>query len=317
MYLADSLELLRRRKADSVDLIVTSPPYALIKKKKYGNESQDDYLDWFRPFAEQFLRVLKPTGSCIINIGGAWTPKLPTRSLYLWDVLTMLVRETGFHLCQDFYWHSPSKLIANEWTAIRKIRPLDSVEHVWWLGKTPWPKASARRTAIPAKTPREKVENSGHSLSTMYSPSGQRRVFRTVNEGGSLPSNLLVMSNAAVHHAYRDHCAEKGVPQHPARFPQALPEFFIRMLTDEGDVVLDPFAGSCTTGEVCEKLRRKWICIESREEYLVGAMGRFPPSYKNPAPWYRIAHPAMLWEYRPENALFPEEPLDPDGGRKR
>ena len=118
-------------KPSSVDLIMTSPPFGLVRKKDYGNEDADRYCDWFRPFAEGFKRALKDDGSLVIDIGGAWIPGLPTRSLYHFKLLIMLVEEFGFHLCQEHYWWNPAKLpTPAEWVNVRRVRVKDAVNCV-------------------------------------------------------------------------------------------------------------------------------------------------------------------------------------------
>lgn len=112
---------------------------------------------------------------------------------------------------------------------------------------------------------RAKLRPSGHDISTNFSK----------DNGGAIPSNLLQLSNTESNSRYQQLCREAGLPIHPARFPAALPEFFVKFLTDENDLVIDPFAGSNVTGEVCERLQRKWIAIELVEEYLVGSKFRF------------------------------------------
>src|ERR1051325_7319354 len=111
IILGDSLTYLDKSiKAESVDLIMTSPPFGLVRKKDYGNEDADRYVAWFEQFAEQFVRVLKPAGSLVIDMGGAWKKGEPTRSLYHFELLVMLCRKFGFHLAQEFFWWNPAKL---------------------------------------------------------------------------------------------------------------------------------------------------------------------------------------------------------------
>ncbi len=143
IFLGDSLKVLQQHvKSKSVDLIMTSPPFGLVWKKDYGNVDSHEYLEWFRPFGEAFKRVLKDSGSLVIDIGGAWIPGQPTRSLYHYELLIMLCREVGFHLAQDFFWWSPSKLpTPAEWVNIRRIRVKDAINCVWWLSPTRWRKA--------------------------------------------------------------------------------------------------------------------------------------------------------------------------------
>lgn len=318
-YWADSVVLLDRLVEDSsVDLIVTSPPFGLVRKKSYGNVDADGYVDWFRPFAEQFRRILKDEGSLVIDIGGAWNKGLPTKSLYQYELLIMLCREYGFHLAQEFYWWNPSRLpTPAEWVNVRRVRVKDAVNSVWWLSPTPWPKASNRRVLQPySDSMNELLEKgykpsrrpSGHEISTKFS----------VNNGAAIPPNLIAAANTESNSRYLRYCEDQGIPPNPARFPSVIPEFFVRMLTESGDLVVDPFGGSCVTGEVAERLTRRWICSEIQDIYLEGARGRFLAE-KTPANGrtkrdeqsYRLARPGLLWDDIVQNTL-PQ-----DGGRTR
>lgn len=317
VYLGDALDVLKKTKTESIDLILTSPPFGLVRKKEYGNVHADEYLDWFKPFAKHFHRVLKNSGSFVLDIGGSWTPGAPTRSLYHFKLLIMLCEEFEFHLAQDFYWWNPSKLpTPAEWVTVRRIRVKDAINTVWWLSKTPWPKASNRRVLQPysssmrdllEKGYRAKLRPSGHDISEKFS----------VDNGAAIPPNLIAVPNTESNSFYLRYCQEKGIKPHPARYPAALPEYFIRMLTDEGDSVFDPFAGSCVTGEVSERLRRRWTCVDTVEEYLVGALARFQgrdaeakPLKDDGSNYYRVPHPGILWN-------GDEVPLPADGGAKR
>lgn len=302
-------------KPDSVDLIMTSPPFGLVRKKSYGNEDADEYCNWFRPFAEGFKRVLKDDGSLVIDIGGAWIPGQPTRSLYHFKLLVMLVEEYGFHLCQEHYWWNPAKLpTPAEWVNVRRVRVKDAVNTVWWLSKTPFPKANNRRVLAPySKSMQDLLRNgyvaklrpSGHDISSKFQK----------DNGGSVPPNLLAIANTESTSRYQEYCRDNNIPIHPARFPPQLPEYFIRFLTEPEDVVLDPFGGSCVTGAVAEVLGRRWVCCEMSEEYLDGALARFEPS---PAPLLKD-RPAS-YEIAPPCAVPVEDadtPLFADGGAKR
>ncbi|MCF3935395.1 site-specific DNA-methyltransferase [Acuticoccus sp. M5D2P5] len=302
-------------KPESVDLIMTSPPFGLVRKKSYGNEDADEYCNWFRPFAEGFKRVLKDDGSLVIDIGGAWIPGKPTRSLYHFKLLVMLVEEYGFHLCQEHYWWNPAKLpTPAEWVNVRRVRVKDAVNTVWWLSKTPFPKANNRRVLAPySKSMQDLLRNgyvaklrpSGHDISSKFQK----------NNGGSVPPNLLAIANTESTSRYQEYCRDNNIPIHPARFPPQLPEYFIRFLTEPGDVVLDPFGGSCMTGAVAEVLGRRWVCCEMSEEYLDGALARFKPS---PAPLLKD-RPAS-YEIAPPCAVPADDadtPLFSDGGAKR
>ncbi len=135
MYCVDSLGFMRSDIGDaSVDLIMTSPPFGLVRKKTYGNIDADNYVTWFHPFGLEFHRILKSHGSLVIDIGGAWNRGQPTRNLYHFELLIMLCKDLGFNLAQEFFWWNPSKLpTPAEWVTVRRVRVKDAVNCVWWL----------------------------------------------------------------------------------------------------------------------------------------------------------------------------------------
>jgi len=316
MYLGDSLDFLHSKASEkSFDLIMTSPPFGLVRKKSYGNEDAEEYCNWFRPFAEGFKRVLKENGSLVIDIGGAWKPGTPTRSLYHFELLIMLCKEYGFHLCQEHYWWNPSKLpTPAEWVNVRRVRVKDAVNCVWWLSPTPWPKANNRRILAPYSVAMLDLLKNGYTAKLRPSGHDISNKFQRHN-GGAVPPNLLAVANTESNGRYQDYCRENGLEIHPARFPAKLPEYFIRMLTNAGDKILDPFAGSCVTGMVAESLHRKWVCIELSESYLRGAIGRFqlplPEGLTDKPVQYAINTPCAL--QLDETGI----PLEEDGGRAR
>lgn len=285
-YLGESLEGLAALPSESVNLVLTSPPYALHFKKEYGNAKKEDYVEWFLPFAREIHRVLREDGSFVLNIGGSYNKGEPTRSLYHFKLLVALVEEVGFKLAQECFWFNPAKMpVPAEWVTVRRIRIRDSVEYVWWLGKTPWTKANNREVLRPYSDDMERLNRKG--LRSTVRPSGHhvKRSFSSVEAGGAIPPNvvegqvpdeMLVFGNNAANDAYTVKCKELGLKVHPARFPPALPEFFIKLLTDAGDIVVDPFAGSNTTGAVAERLDRRWIAYERVAEYLEASKFRFP-----------------------------------------
>ena len=274
-YLGDSLSFLSQINNESIDLILTSPPFALKRKKQYGNEDEDKYVDWFMGFAGQLHRILKPEGSFVLDLGGAYMPGFPVRSIYQFELLVRLVKEAGFYLAQEFYHYNPARLpTPAEWVNVRRIRVKDSVNVVWWLSKTQNPKADNRKVLKPYSDSMKsllkngytaKLRPSGHDISDKFSR----------DNGGAIPANLLELANTDSNSAYQKMCRATGVPVHPARFPAGFAEFFIKFLTNEGDLVFDPFAGSNTTGLVSETLGRRWLASELSEEYLEGSTFRF------------------------------------------
>jgi DNA modification methylase len=270
-YLGDALELLECLSDCSVDLVITSPPFALQRKKEYGNRDQDEYGDWLLQFAAKVKRVVKDTGSFVLDLGGAYREGRPVRSLYNFRVLIRLCDELGWNLAEEFFWFNPSKLPSPiEWVNKRKIRVKDAVNTVWWLSKSDFPKADVSRVLVPySKRMKRLLQNSDKYYSPKKRPSGHDISGRFAEDkGGAIPPNLLQIPNTESNSQYLRCCRIVGVGGHPARFPRKLPEFFIRFLTDPGDAVLDIFAGSNTTGATAEQLGRRWLAFELEREYL-------------------------------------------------
>jgi len=277
-HVGDSLKLLKELPDSSIDLVMTSPPFALRRQKTYGNVEETEYVGWIKPFGKDVFRVLKESGSFVLDLGGAYRSGIPSRSLYNFRVMLALCDEIGFHLAEDFYWFNPAKLPSPiEWVNKRKIRAKDSVNTVWWFSKTAFPKADVKEVLSPYSERMKKLivdpdsfykptkRPSGHDISISFGK----------DNGGAIPSNLLSIPNTDSNSSYLRLSKELGLERHPARFPSKLPAFFIKMLTDEGDIVLDIFAGSNTTGFTAEALNRRWLAFELNQEYLASSVLRF------------------------------------------
>lgn len=278
MYHGDSLKFLDTLADNSINLVITSPPFALQRKKEYGNKNGQEYIDWLTQFAVKIKQKLTDDGSFVIDLGGAYQKGVPVRSLYNYKILIKFVEELGFHLAEEFFWFNPSKLPSPiEWVNKRKIRVKDAVNTVWWFSKTEFPKADVRNILIPYSNRMKKLlEDSKKYYNPKERPSGHSisEGFGKDN-GGAIPPNLLQIPNSESNSKYLKFCKAVGVKGHPARFPGKLPEFFIKYLTDPGDIVLDIFGGSNTTGEIAEIHNRNWISCELDLEYVATSSFRF------------------------------------------
>ncbi len=290
-YTGDALELIAALPEASIDLALTSPPFALQRKKDYGNKEQHEYVDWLAAFAALLRPKLKEDGSFVLDLGGAYEKGVPTRSLYNFRVPIKLCDELGYFLAEDFYWFNPSKLPSPiEWVNKRKIRAKDSVNTVWWFSRSRNPKANVSKVltaysermkkllADPAAFYQPAKRPSGHDISGSFGR----------DNGGAIPSNLLHIANSESSGQYVRACKAVGSTRHPARFPDKLPEFFIRFLTDPGDVVLDFFCGSNTTGMVCEREKRQWLAFDLSAEYLAASAFRFMGSRSSAKDFARV-----------------------------
>jgi len=275
---ADSRDVLPLLPPGSIDLIITSPPFALLRQKSYGNVDQERYVDWLVEFGRAAFPALKVTGSFVLDLGGAYNRGYPTRSLYNYRTLIRFCDELNYHLAEEFFWYNPSKLPSPiEWVNKRKIRAKDAVNTVWWFSKTENPKADIRRVLVPysermkmllrnpAKFYRPKERPSGHEIAD---------AFANHNEG-AIPSNLLQIPNTESNSHYLRMCKSLDRKPHPARFPAELPAFFIKLLTEPNDLVMDIFSGSNTVGWVAEELGRTWVSIELDRDYAALSSIRF------------------------------------------
>lgn len=297
-WIGDSLKLMRCIPDRTVNAIITSPPFALISEKEYGNVDQDEYVKWFLPFAEQFHRILRKDGSLIIEIGGTWVHGAPIRSLYHYELTTTLVRKFGFHLAQDFFWVHEGRIpTPAAWVTVRRVRVKDAVNPIWWLSKSKHPKADNRRVLNPYAAGFKPIIRHNIKLRHLreqlgLNTKGKKRVAPSgyaltedsfsVDNGGAIPDNLLrchnMASSSPATERYFKYCKQHGYEAHPARFPPDIPQFFLKFLTEPGDLILDPFGGSNTTGELADTLGRRWLSFELSADYLKASVGRFHPS---------------------------------------
>jgi DNA modification methylase len=174
-YFGNCLDVLRTIETSTIDLVLTSPPFALRTKKTYGNVSAHEYVDWFMPFAAEIARVLKPSGSFVLDIGGSWNKGEPTRTLYHFELLLKLCGQGGsFRLAQEFYWYNPAKMPAPaQWVTIERVRVKDAVNPIWWLSKSANPKASNRRVLKPYTKSMENLLKRGYNEGPRPSPSAR------------------------------------------------------------------------------------------------------------------------------------------------
>ena len=278
VFIGDSLNLIEDIEDNSINLALTSPPFALLRKKEYGNKNQEEYVEWLAQFAKLLKPKLKEDGSLVIDLGGAYKKGYPTRSLYNFRVLIHFCDVLGYELAEEFYWHNPSKLPGPiEWVNKRKIRAKDSVNTIWWFSKNEFPKADIKKVLAPYSNRMKKlIKDPSKFYKAKKRPSGHDigKGFGKDN-GGAIPSNLLSISNSESNSQYLSICKDLGIKAHPARFPKKIPEFFIKYLTDEDDLVVDFFGGSNTTGEAAEHLNRRWLTFEINKEYVATSSFRF------------------------------------------
>lgn len=287
---------LLKKYRNKVNLIFTSPPFPLNKKKKYDNLQGKEYKKWFAEFAPLFSELLTDDGSIVVEIGNAWVANSPTQSTLPMEALLkfLKVKEANLKLCQEFICYNPSRLPSPaQWVTINRIRTVDSFTRVWWMSKSNYPKADNSKILRPySKSMLQLLKSQKYNSGVR--PSEHRiseNGFNKKNKGSiahnlieleqidekrdpRLPHNVLSFSNTSSNDYFLTKCREKEIEPHPARMPSGLASFFIQFLTDKNDLVFDPFGGSNTTGYMAELLGRKWIATEISEDYFQQAVIR-------------------------------------------
>ncbi|MBO4438192.1 MAG: site-specific DNA-methyltransferase [Spirochaetaceae bacterium] len=281
-----SLNVLDSLEDNSINLIVTSPPFSNQRKKKYTNFDevpQDEYVDWLLQFAKKAYNKLAPNGSLVIDIRSAYEKRKAVESLYPYEFLLKMVKELNYNLCQTVYWNNTSALpLPIQYVNIEKIRLKNSLNMNMWFTKAPDGrcKADNKKVLNPYSSRMQKFIDKPESFikgEQVTRPSGNVLTVKSwrKDNGGAIASNLLSYPNSSSNDSYQRFCKELNIKLHPARYPYKLIEFWVNFLTDENDLVVDIFGGSNTTGKVAEDLKRRWISIDISQEYAASSIFRF------------------------------------------
>lgn len=300
-FLGSSLEVLTadqtKKYKGKVNLIITSPPFPLNNKKKYGNEVGEEYKKWFKSLTPIFNELLTDDGSLVIEIGNAWEPERPIQSTLHLECLFEMTKQEGseLRLIQEFICYNPAKLPSPaQWVTVNRLRTVDSYTHVWWLSKTDYPKADNRKVLRPySKSMKSLLKRQSYNSGMRPSEHKISETGFLKDHGGSiahnffelealddnrdvrLPHNVMSFSNVSSNDSFMRKCKENGIKPHPARMHKGIVNFFIEFLTDEHDLIFDPFGGSNTTGYCAELKNRNWFAIEASENYAEQSTLRF------------------------------------------
>lgn len=257
VILGDCLEVLQKLPQNSIDLIITSPPYADQRQNSYGGIKHDVYVEWFLPITQELLRVLKPTGTFILNIKEKVVEG--ERSTYVMELI-LAMREQGWLWTEEFIWHKKN-CFPGKWP--NRFR--DAWERLLQFNKQKGFTMYQDTVMVPmgdwAKTRLKNLSETDQRRDNSRVGSGfGKNVSQWVGRALAYPTNVLHMAT------------ESSNKQHSAVFPKELPTWFIKLFTKPGDVVLDPFLGSGTTSIVAFQLDRNSIGIEIKHEYYALAV---------------------------------------------
>lgn len=266
----DCLVKLKNIQTESVNFVITSPPYA-DQIKDYGERTKklkpDEFIDWFIPRAKEIYRVLTLDGSFVLNINDKTDGTY--QSIFVYKLVVALCEEVGFHLVRDYIWYNPATP-PNVFSRGTMGRTKKSHEYCFWFSKSEnWtfnmdpirkPYSKDMTKFLKGETHGNRADNTRPSRHSFNLDEKWK------NNGGSDPGSVITISNTSSNDMFQKLCKEMGI-RHPARYPEKLVEFFILSGTNEGDLILDPFAGSGTTGIVAYKNKRNWICIDINPDY--------------------------------------------------
>jgi hypothetical protein len=281
-----------------VQLVLTSPPFPLKHKKSYGNLTGAKYREWFESLALPLADLLTPDGSIVIEVGNAWEPARPVQSLLPLECLLAFAQNerAGLRLCQEFICYNPARLPSPaQWVTVERERTTDSFTRVWWLSRTDHPKADNARVQRPySNSMRALLKRQSFNRKPRPSEHHISEAAFLRDNGGSIAHNVFELEPLSAKRqvrlpntfalantnsgAFLRTCRDRGITPHPARMPAGLAAFFVQFLTDAGDLVLDPFGGSNTTGFVAEVLKRRWVAIDAKASYAEQSKIRFEDS---------------------------------------
>ncbi len=251
----DCLDIMKNIPDNSIDMIITSPPYAERRKNVYGGISEEKYVEWFLPIGYEIKRILKPTGSFFLNIKPH--TKKGERSLYVFDLVCKLKRSVGFMFIEEYCWTK------NAFPGSLKGRFKNAFEPVYHFTKNPPNEITFNPVACGTPIKEESIARTFRKQCGAPKNGSGMTGMNTTNIRNlelARPSNVINVNNVS------NQFSDKQL--HPATFPEGLVEFFIKSFTNENGIVLDPFAGSGTTGIVCKKLNRQYILIDNMLEYV-------------------------------------------------
>lgn len=265
---------------EPICLALTSPPYPLARPRAYGGPSIEDYSDFICRAIEPIAKSLVPGGNVVINVGDVFEPGSPAKSTYIEELILALRKRLGLYLMNRIVWESNKPPGPIQWASKQRIQLNEGYEHVLWFCNDPQRCLADNRRVLEPHTERHQklIQGGGESRVATYGDGALRLrpgSYQNKTDGAILRTVWKISNNCASQRRYKQRARELGLQAHGASMPLALARRVIRFMTQVDQLVVDPFAGSITTGLAAELEHRRWACTELFYEYVRGAAERF------------------------------------------
>ena len=275
---AEALSAMGHIDHGSVNAIITSPPFPLNRQREYGGWEPDRYLDILLEHIAAMKPLLTNDGSLVVSLGEVYLKGVPALNPYQ-EELVVAMRKLGWSLCGRHVYVNPASPKTTPWVTKSRIRCARATETFYWWSPTPYPKANNREVLQPYSNRFLQTLAAGGEIRAREG--GARQSYPGLrfrqNNGGRIPLNFTFAGHEGATSAYSRYCAANGLPRHPALMSAEVTEHFVRLVTDTGDLLYDPFGGSLRVAEVCKRLGRRYLASEKCLEYLKGGFGRLDP----------------------------------------
>lgn len=263
---------------EPIHLIVTSPPYPLSRPRKYGNPTEQDFVDWICRTLEPVIKNLIPGGSICLNVGNdVFLSGSPARSMYRERLVLALHERFGLYKMDELIWVANKPPGPVQWASKKRVQLNVGYEPVYWMTNDPDLVRADNRRVLQPHTAKHLafVRSGGVQKRSVHSDGAYYKVPGSYGKEtqGRIPRNVqsFTATKDDMNSAYRAYCNEHGYIRHGASMPISLPKFFIEFLTEEGDLVVDPMAGRMKVGMAAESLGRRWICTDKIFDYVYGS----------------------------------------------
>lgn len=285
-----SKQVMQKHISEPIHLCFTSPPYPLKQQRAYGSCWKDEvgYIDFLCETLEPIVAKLVPGGSIVLNVSNdIYVSKKPARSLYLERLILALHDRLDLELMDRHVWRSNKAPSPLYWSSIKRIQLNAQYEPVLWFSNDPINSLASIDRVLEDHSDRHKefIKSGGIKKPKVYGDGAYRKYKGDYSKPtkGRIPHNCFFIANHCPSgRKVNKYARNLGIPTHGAKMPLKLAEFYIKYLTDKGQTVIDPFAGTLTLGEAAEKNGRHWICIDKIREYIYQGLSRFSDGWRNP-----------------------------------